>query len=148
MYTALGPRQGASNGTTEERKAVAPVTLIISILLIVLGVGSYFGTDRVSITALIPTFIGLPLLLLGLLAFKDSLRKHAMHLAAVLGLLGCLGGIVRGVQRFSALTGDDPMKRYAVIETWLMAILCGLFVALCVRSFVIARMRRTQKPSA
>ena len=57
------------------------ITIGLGILLILLGLGGYFGTDAKSFTALIPAFVGVPLLLLGCLALKDNLRKHAMHAA-------------------------------------------------------------------
>ena len=55
----------------------------------VLGLAGFYGTGATHYTALIPAGFGALFLVLGLLALKASLRKHAMHVAAMLGLLGC-----------------------------------------------------------
>ena len=66
-----------------------PKTAIaIGTLLVMQGIGFYIGTDSRSVTALIPAFVGLPILAMGILAFKESARMHAMHVAAALGALG------------------------------------------------------------
>src|SRR5438034_230558 len=69
--------------------------MVFGILLIVLGLGGFFGTGAEHGTALIPAYFGTALLILGLLALKDSLRKHAMHVAAMVGLLGVVGALFR-----------------------------------------------------
>lgn len=118
------------------------VTIGLGVLLILLGIGGYFGLGRVSITALIPTFFGLPLFILGLLAQKENLRKHAMHAAATLGLLGFLGS-ARGLPNFFILiTGGDVARPKAVIMQSIMAILCVVFTGLCGKSFIDARRQR------
>ena len=116
--------------------------ILFSLLLILLGLGSYFGTGRSSVTALIPAFFGLPLLLTGLLGLRESLLQHAMHAAAVLALLGLLGTI-SGIPKLVTLLGGGAVERpaAAVVQT-LMAVLCAVFLGLCVRSFISARRRR------
>ncbi len=47
---------------------MAKITFGLGLVLIVLGLGAYFGTGRESLTALIPAFFGLPLALLGVVA--------------------------------------------------------------------------------
>lgn len=117
------------------------IAIVFGLALIALGLAGYFGTGQASVTALIPAGFGVVLLLLGVLALKDSLRKHAMHLAAMVGLLGIVGGLVRLVQK-----GID-VSRPASLCTLLMTLLCAGFVALCVRSFIMARRRRTAAPA-
>lgn len=117
------------------------VTVIIGALLTALGLWGRFGTEhgQESITSLIPAFVGAPLVLLGLLALKESYLKHAMHAAAALGLLGFLaacGNLVRTLVSKGTVTGEGGLS------TVLMTVLCGLFVALCVNSFVQTRRRR------
>ena len=60
-------------------------------ILIVLGLASYFLTGGVSVTALIPAFFGAVFVVLAIVARSESARKHAMHAAVALGLLGFLG---------------------------------------------------------
>jgi uncharacterized membrane protein len=120
---------------------VAPIAIGFGIFLIALGVGGYYATDQVSWTALIPAFFGLPLVILGLLARKDSLRKHAMHAAAVVGLLGFLGAAGRLIP--ALLSGKEISEAGPLVQA-IMALACAVFVGLCVKSFVDARRRRAQ----
>ncbi|MGE3809713.1 MAG: hypothetical protein AB7K24_34030, partial [Gemmataceae bacterium] len=69
-----------------------PVSLGFGGFLILLGAGFYFGTGMSSPTALIPAGFGVGFAILGAIGMKgDTARKHAMHVAAALGLIGCLG---------------------------------------------------------
>lgn len=115
---------------------MAPVSVGFGITLIILGVASYLGTDRVSPTALIPAAFGLALLLLGCLALKESFRKHAMHLAAMIGLVGLIGGLARLISK------GINLQSTASVCTLVMTVLCAAFVLLCVRSFIMAKRRR------
>lgn len=114
-------------------------TVALGILLVLLGLGAYFGTGRTSATALIPAFFGLPLLILGLLARKDHLRKHTMHGAAGLALIGFLG-TASGLFKVFVLLGGGAVERpaAAVVQAF-MALLCAIFIVLSIRSFVLAR---------
>ncbi len=118
---------------------MAKITIGIGCVLIALGVGGYFGTGRESMTALIPAFVGLPLALLGVVALNDGRRKHAMHAAAALGLLGFLGAS-RGFAKLPALlTGGEVEKPVAAYMQIAMSLVCLVFLVLCVRSFIRAR---------
>jgi lysylphosphatidylglycerol synthetase-like protein (DUF2156 family) len=115
------------------------IAIVFGSLLVLVGVGFYVGTGAASITALIPAFIGLPLALLGGLATRENLRRHAMHGAAALGLLGFFGS-ARGLAQLPALLSGEPLARPAAVAGQsLTAALCLVFVILCVRSFVEAR---------
>jgi hypothetical protein len=126
---------------------VAPVSIVCGVLLVVLGLVFYAVTGLAHPTALIPVPFGLLLVLLGFVALKESLRKHAMHLAAVVGLLGFLGGAIMGLRGLPGLIAGTAERPLAVVEQLLMAVISLVLVALCVRSFVVARMRRKQGPS-
>jgi uncharacterized membrane protein len=121
---------------------VANITIVVGLILIALGLGGYFGTGTTSVTALIPAFFGLPILLLGALALKDSMRKHAMHLAVMIGLIGFVGGIVNAIR---VLLKGNYEHSVAFAITCAMIVVCGVFVALCVRSFIQARKDRVAK---
>jgi uncharacterized membrane protein HdeD (DUF308 family) len=116
--------------------------MIFGILLALLGIGFYLATDMVSPTALIPSFFGAALIVLGLVATKDKLRMHAMHGAALLGLIGAVIPVYRVIK---SLTGEGTINMVAVTEQVLMAILSGAFLVLCIKSFVDARRRRRQE---
>ena len=125
---------------------MAVPTLITAALLVAVGVVGYLQQDpgpdgKVSPTALIPAAVGAVLAVCGLLAFNPKLRKHAMHLAAVVGLVGFLGGFMP-LQRQYKLTGAvDPLKPSALAGL-AMAAICLVFVGLCVNSFIQARKAR------
>ena len=111
------------------------LTLVFGFALIALGLFSYFGTGQSSITAMIPSFFGAGLVLFGAIAMKDSLRKHAMHGAATVALLGVIGSLVRAVP---AVLSGDPL-RTATRAQLIMGGALIVFMALCIRSFIQAR---------
>lgn len=118
---------------------MARTTIGFGCLLVVLGVGAYLGTGRASVTALIPAFVGLPILLLGVVALSDRYRKHAMHGAVLLGVLGLLGAS-RGFKSLPALLSGGEVERPAAAWVQIaMALACLAFVLLCVLSFMKAR---------
>jgi uncharacterized membrane protein len=122
-------------------------TIICGGLLVAVGVFGYAQqepnpeTGKVSMTALIPAFVGGVLLLCGVLAFKDNLRKHMMHLAAMVGLIGCLGGFMPLIRQISKSGSFDPTKPSALAGE-AMIVICAVFVGLCVNSFIQARKAR------
>ena len=113
-------------------------TRVTGLLLIVIGVASYTLTGRTSITALIPAFIGAVLVICALIARKESARKHAMHAAVAVALLGAIGSLMRGVP--AALAGDA--SRPAVMVQLATGVLLLIYVALGVQSFIAARKAR------
>jgi uncharacterized membrane protein len=121
--------------------AMASTTIVFGALLALLGVVGYVLCGAASTTALIPAFFGLPLTVLGFLARSESMRKHAMHGAATLALVGCAGAL------FSLMrTPTGPRSPVAVFSQAAMVLLTAAFVAMCVRSFKEARRARTRKP--
>ena len=118
---------------------MAKITIGFGLVLIALGLGGYFGTDRESVTALIPAFFGVPLLLLGLVAPIERIRKPAMHMAVVLGLVG-FAGTVSGLMKLPVLlTGGELERPAAVAVQAAMAIVCFVFVLLSIWSVIKAR---------
>ena len=115
------------------------VTVFFSLGLILLGVGTWLSAGQSSLTALIPAFFGLPLGLAGLVAMKDRLRKHAMHSAAAIALIGALGALSRAVP--GLLAGGE--LKLSTLSQLAMGVGLVLFVVLCVRSFIAARKAMT-----
>jgi O-antigen/teichoic acid export membrane protein len=117
--------------------AMASTTIVFGVILTLLGFAGYFLTGTDSITALIPAIFGLLLLVLGFLARSESIRKHAMHAAATVALVGFIGAL------FSLLRVPfDARPALAVASQAAMVVLTAAFVALCVRSFIAARRAR------
>lgn len=91
------------------------------------------------LTALIPAVLGLILAGLGLLAkSKENLRKHVMHAAVLVGLLGFVA-TVSSVLKLGALFAGTAERPLAVVSQFVTAIVCLAFVALSVKSFIDAR---------
>lgn len=118
-------------------------SILCGALLILIGIIGYVVgamNDKASVTALIPAFIGLLLALLGAVAAaKEGLRKHLMHAAVVIALLGFIATAGRLISRLSELTASP-----AVISQALTAIICLAFVILAIRSFAAARRARSE----
>jgi hypothetical protein len=100
-----------------------------------------------SVTAMIPAFIGIALILLVLLAErKPNARKHIMHLAVLIGLLGFFAVakmIFPAVSEMNWLKGEpNGIIQTSMLKPLSMLSSAGIlliFVILCVISFVQAR---------
>jgi hypothetical protein len=63
-------------------------------ILMLSGIISYLISDTGSLTALIPSFFGIPLLIMGFLSNRNEANKHHyMHAAMVFALVSVLGGM-------------------------------------------------------
>lgn len=113
-------------------------TRLFGLILIVLGVASYTMTGRTSLTAMIPAFFGVAFVICAMVARNESARKHAMHAAVAIGLIGALAALGRGIP--AALAGDAG--RPAVLSQLVMGVLLVIYVALGVQSFIAARKAR------
>jgi len=90
-----------------------------------------------SVTALIPAFVGIVLLLLGIIGqVADGARKHVMHLGMVIALLGAVAALGRF---FSSMGSASTLGATSLI---LMAVLCALYLFMGIRSFRAARLAR------
>jgi hypothetical protein len=123
---------------------MAKISITFGIILITLGLYSYFGISSESITALIPTFLGIPVLILGFLALNEKYLKHSMHGAAVLMLLG-FGGTVGGLIKFFRMLGGEIFERPSAITIQaIMAVTCLIFLIFAIKSFIDARRKRSE----
>ena len=96
------------------------------------------ATGTESLTSWIPAMLGAPILLMGLMYLaRPAQRKIWMHVAVLFGLLAFLGGL----DFFRAIvTGAAPFANPAAAASKLMLFVSGgLFVFICVRSFLWAR---------
>lgn len=116
-------------------------TVLFGGLLVLLGVLGYFVAEPLFWPVAVPSVLGLALIVAGLLGLKQSFRKNAMHAAVLVALLG-LVGTARSLKELVERVLDKPGL---VIES-LVAILCGVFVWLAIKSFVDAR-RQPAQPS-
>jgi hypothetical protein len=125
---------------------VARIAIIFGVLLAVLGVGLYAMADPElkkewkALTAFIPTAFGAVLIVIGQIAQSgsDKVRMHSMHAAALVGLIGLAIPAYRAI---AALAGGSEMN-LAIGGQIAMAVLCGAFLGLCVKSFIDVRKAR------
>lgn len=116
---------------------MAFTTIVFGLVLTLLGLTGYFLTGTSSFTALIPAAFGLLLLVLGFIARSEATRKHAMHAAAAVALVGFVGALMSLLR-----TPAGVRSAVALYSQLAMVVLTGLFVALCVKSFIAARRAR------
>ena len=134
------------------------LTCITGILLILIGLWGFLSSW--AITALIPLFVGAPLFGCGLMGREGDLRRSFMHAAALLSLMGALGGVFaltapeKLPNKTDAENDETPFDwpgkvktvKAATISKTLMTMLCSQHLVLCVASFILARraMREAQ----
>src|SRR4030067_3788648 len=118
---------------------MSKLSITYGVIFILMGVISYFGISSESITALIPAFFGIPMLILGWLGLNEKYLKHTMHVAAVLMLLGFLGTIGGLIKFFKMLGGVQPERPPAVFVQAIMALMCIVFLVFAVKSFIDVR---------
>ena len=122
---------------------MAALTLAIGGILVVTGVVGYFASSAVSVTALIPAFVGIALVAAGLIARRPAAHRHAIHAALAVALLGALGSLTN-VGKLGELFAGTAKRPGAVIESTVMFILLVGYLAVGVRSFI--RARRSVEP--
>lgn len=125
------------------------ITMNFGGFLLVLGIlafasPSLFGAgEAYAKTSLIPAGVGLLLELCGAFSLsKPGLRKHLMHVAALVALIGFIGGFMP-ISR----AGLDFGKASVVVGL-IMSTLCLIFLVICIRSFVAARKARQAAAAA
>ena len=66
-----------------------------------------------------------------------------MHIAVTVGLIGFLFPAFMAIKALTHWAALAPVHRTAAQEQMIMAAICAIFTALCVRSFIAARVTRT-----
>lgn len=123
---------------------MAKLTIVYGVVFILMGLYGYFGISSESVTALIPTFFGIPMLIFGWLGLNEKYLKHVMHGAAVLTLLGFAGTVSGLIKFFKMLGGAETARPEAVTVQAIMAVLCLVFLILAVKSFIDVRKNRNK----
>jgi hypothetical protein len=122
---------------------LARLTIWFGVLIAAVSVGFWLALGRSQTAALHPAGIGVLLILCGALANTDNAKKRMlwMHIAVTLGLIGFLVTGIRaviGLARGTAMTINPGGFEERVV----IALVCLVYVALCVRSFIAARRSR------
>lgn len=120
---------------------MANISIFVGLLLTLMGPCFYMAgaAGHRSFTAFIPSIFGVGILVCGLIARDAGKRKAAMHGAVMFGLLGFLGSLM-GAKKWPALLAGQVVERpLAAWAQLLLFVICGIYVVLCVRSFIAAR---------
>ena len=120
------------------------VTQLAGFILLMIGAGAFLasGMDAggMEITALIPAVFGAALLGAGMLAEKDEgKRRHALHAALVVALLGVAGTLPMALGSGGMRDASDMAR----IEAALTALVCLMYLGAGIRSFAAARRARS-----
>lgn len=105
-------------------------------LLVVVGLVGYIATGFASATAVIPSIIGVLLLISGWIAVKKLML--GIHIALVIALIGALG-MFMPLQDLGALFAGDAERPAAVIAALVSLVVLVVYLVLGVRSFIAAR---------
>jgi len=108
---------------------MAQFTTLLGGMLIILGVASYFATDGVSITALIPSFFGFIIGLIGASARNKNSLKQSIGIASILALVGLFATVDGVINLFIEISGQ-------AISKTLMAFFCLLYLIIAANWFL------------
>tara|TARA_B100001113_G_scaffold303269_1_gene263103 strand:- start:64 stop:459 length:396 start_codon:yes stop_codon:yes gene_type:complete len=113
------------------------ISILYGIFLILWGLAVSFVSTSSSYTSLIPSIMGLPILIFSLLAVMIPSRiKIMMHIVVLFGLLVALGGM----DVFRSLVSGNFFNSFWADLSKLMMFLTGVFFTyLCILSFRFAR---------
>ncbi len=124
------------SGQTAEK-----ITAVIGIILLIWGIFVSLISESQSFTSFIPSFLGLPLFLCGLLSIVfESKKSLFMHIAVIFGLITFLGGldVVRSFTNDTFLT----KSLWADLSKILLLICGGFHTYVCIQSFRYVRKHR------
>ncbi len=107
--------------------------------LVLWGIVAYIISEQSSITAMIPSFMGAPLMILGILSERmPNMRHHLMHAAMVLSLVMVMGG-ARVFAQFSEMSNLAISSHVVLILVGVCFMVCGIM------SFRAARIAREEE---
>jgi hypothetical protein len=96
------------------------LTIVFGSVLILTGIIIYFATGQESLTSILPSIAGIPIVLAGIIAVNPERRKLGLYLAA--GLVAILAlGTLRGVAIL--LSGDASTASF--VNTVLFVLCVG-----------------------
>lgn len=122
---------------------LAKLTIWFGVLLAAVSLCFWIAIGRTETAALHPAGIGVLLIICGLLANTENPKKRMlwMHIAVTLGLIGFLSTGIRAVIELAKGTAMS-INPTGFEERVVIALICLIYVALCVRSFIAARRAR------
>lgn len=110
-------------------------------ILTATGLITYFASDASSMTALIPAALGMLILIAAFVSRAPKARRHALHAALAIALLG-IAGTAMNVMKLGDVFAGTAERPNAVIASTVSFIVLLVFLAAGVASFVRARRNR------
>ena len=105
-------------------------------VLVIVGVFGYLKSGGESVTALIPAFLGSPVVFLSMLSLNPKYLKLSMHINVLIALLGFLATIKDTVIFISGQEIENELAAYSKAITCIVSL---LFIVFSVKSFMKAR---------
>ena len=115
---------------------IVDISIIYAMFLIIWGMSISFISESNSFTSLIPSILGLPILIFSYLSkIFPSKQKLFMHISVIFGLIIFLGGLdfLRGA------FGSGMGSIWASSSKLMMLLSGGFYCYLCIMSFRFAR---------
>ena len=112
--------------------------------LVALGVFGYFKSGAVSVTALIPAFLGTPITVLALLSLNPKFLKIGMHIIVVIALLGF---IATAKDTLGLISGKEIENQLAAYSKAITCIMSFAFIVFSIVSFIKTRRANKIDPS-
>ena len=120
----------------------ARVSVIYGVILVVFAVLISLISGSESLTSYIPAMLGLPILILGLMAvWAPSKQKLVMHINVVIGLLIFLAGL--SVIHSLVSGANLSTNLWANFSKLFMSLTGALYLTICVKSFIFIRRKRS-----
>tara|TARA_B100000965_G_scaffold367042_1_gene352735 strand:- start:4955 stop:5353 length:399 start_codon:yes stop_codon:yes gene_type:complete len=118
-------------------RSVPDLAKIIGSILVIFGIATYIISDQSSFTALIPSFMGAPLSVLGILSERmPDMRHHLMHASMVLALFMVIMPI-----SMVAMMGI-PDSSLTLASLMALLVMGSIFMVAGIKSFRHARILR------
>ena len=114
------------------------LTTLYGLFMVIWAFSISFIADSSSMTSMIPAFIGLPLVFIGIIStIKPTFRKALMHVAVLIGAIAFLGGLDFFRSMFSNF--------YAGLSKLMLLITGFIYIYFCVQSFIFVRRQKKLK---
>ena len=111
------------------------LTTLYGLFMVIWAVSISFIAQSSSMTLMIPAFIGLPLVFIGIVStIKPTFRKALMHIAVLIGTIAFLGGLDFFRSMFS--------NYYAGLSKLMLLITGFIYIYFCVQSFIFVRRQK------
>lgn len=108
---------------TSHDRYTFPAGIIIGAIFLILGIVAYVVSDFASVTALIPTVLGIPVIALGY-AGREGMRPRWAAIGLAIFAILAIGGSAMGVSDLIAwLGGEDIDTMTAAVSQGIMVLL-------------------------